>query len=307
MKGGEDRRDEVRSPKEEEAIMVSPFAFRLFVASAACLALRFASADAVAADPPYQILLRSRDAVVTPERNKNAQTGGGFIQVLQTAPNQVLVLMRGAAAAGAGFAGSGHRDGSAAMQFELNQDFEVVPAKAGLRPPRLIVSAWLIGSLLSSQEEPGGTASHSPACAVIKSADQCLLNVCIKPHSVTGGQNLLVNDRIGPTEITIAPGGYHLQQTLAIGVFQPKIACHSGAAAADFDPEPRLDSRWNEVLKPFRAAPHQDFGFRLILQVVEEPTSSGVAIPDTLPPDTLPPPKPDGKKVPPAEEESEKP
>ncbi len=233
-------------------------------------------------NPPYQFILRSRDGVVTPERNKNAQTGGGFVQVLQTAPNQVLTLMRGAAAAGAGLAGSGHRDGSAAMQFELDQDFEVVPTKAALRPPRLIVSAWLIGSLLSSQEERGGTASHSPACATIKSADECILNVCIKPHSVGGGQNLLVNDRVGPMEMTIVPGGYHLHQNFAFNVFQPKVACHSGSAAAEFDPEPRLDSRWNEVLKPFRSAPHQDFGFRIILQVLEEPTPPGVAIPDPL-------------------------
>jgi hypothetical protein len=236
-----------------------------------------------AADPPYHIILRSRSGVVTPERNKNAQTGGGYIQVIQVEPNLVLVLMRGAVAAGTGLAGSGHKGGTASMQLELDQDFEVAPTKTGLRPPRMIVSAWLIGTLGSSQDEPGGTAEHSPACAVIQAADhQPLFNVCIQPHCVSGGQNLLVNDRVGPMEATVAPGGYHLHQTLAIRAVQPKVACHSGSAAADFDPDPRLDSRWSEVLKPFRAAPHRDFGFRIILQVVEEPLTPGIVIPETL-------------------------
>ncbi|HEY7154277.1 MAG TPA: hypothetical protein VH575_10005 [Gemmataceae bacterium] len=266
--------------------MFNRFAFRLFsacAACAACLAWQEAAGQAVAVEPPYQIILRSRNGVVTPERNKNGQTGGGYIQVIQVEPNQVLVLMRGAAAAGSGLAGSGHKGGSAAMQLELHQDFDVVPTRTDLRPPRMIVSAWLIGTLGSSQDQPGGTAGHSPACAVIKSEDQPLFNVCIKPHSVADGQNLLVNDRVGPMEMTIAPGGYHLHQTFAINAFQPKICCHSGSAAADFDPDPRLDSRWTEVLKPFRAAPHRDFGFRVIFQVVEEPKTPGIFLPETLP------------------------
>ena len=168
------------------------------------------------------------------------------------------------------------------MQFELNQDFEVVPTRAGLRPPRLLLSAWAIGTLVSTQDEEGGTANLGDACASILSGGQLLLSACVKPHSVAGGQNVLVNDRVGPVESTIAPGRYCLHQTLLLNAFQPKLLCHSGSAAADFDPEPRFDSRWNEVLKPFRAFPHQDFGFRVILQVAEEPLPSGVVIPDTL-------------------------
>jgi hypothetical protein len=272
-----------RSPAEG-GDMVPTFAFRLCCACAACLAFPFAARQAIVQAAPYEFILRSRSASVTPVRTKDAQTGGGFIQVLQVEPNLMLVLMRGTVAAGVGMAGSGHhRDGLAALQFDLNQDFEVVPTRAGLRPPRLILSAWLIGALLSSQApDEGGTASQSPACAVIKSGDQPLLNLCIKPHGVGGGQNLLVNDRMGPMEMTIAPGGYCLHQTLEICASQPKTFCHSGAAAAEFDPDPRMDSRWNDVLRPFRAVPHRDFGFRIILQVVEEPTAAGVVIPDTL-------------------------
>jgi hypothetical protein len=146
----------------------------------------------------------------------------------------------------------------------------------------LFLSAWLIGTLSSSQDEKGGNANQAPACASILSGGQSLLNVCIKPHGVTEHQNLLVNDRVGPLELTIAPGGYCLQQTFALSAFQPKYYCHSGSAAADFDSDPRFDSRWSDVLKPFRAAPHQDFGFRVIFQVAEEPPPSGVVIPETL-------------------------
>ena len=42
------------------------------------------------------------------------------------------------------------------------------------------------------------------------------------------------------------------------------------AAAADFDPAPELDSFWADVLKPFRAVPRRDFGFKVVLRVVEE-------------------------------------
>ena len=45
-------------------------------------------------------------------------------------------------------AGTGHKDGSAAMQFTLHQDFEIVPTRAALRPPRLVLAGWVIGALI---------------------------------------------------------------------------------------------------------------------------------------------------------------
>ena len=107
--------------------MVPAFMFRLCCACADCLVLPFAAGRVVLEAAPYEFVLRSRSAVVTPERTRDAQTGGGFIQVLQIEPNLLLIVMRGTVAAGAGMAGSGHhhKDGMAAMQFELNQDFEV--------------------------------------------------------------------------------------------------------------------------------------------------------------------------------------
>jgi hypothetical protein len=252
--------------------------------SAWCIALSGAFAQA----PPYLILLRSRDAVVTPARGKDGQTGGGFIQVTQIQPNAVMVLMRGAVAAG-----TGHHDGSAAMRFALTQDFEIVASRSDARPPRLVVAAWLIGALESSLRN-GGSAEHGPALASIRAADQPILNLAIKPHGVGGGENLLVNDRVGPLEQVVTPGGYCLNQTFAINAVQGPTHCHNGGAAAVFDPDPKLDALWNEILKPFRAVPPRDFGFRVILRVVEDP-----------PPlvSELPPPRPEGDELPPPKEE----
>ncbi len=256
--------------------MVRKSAIPLFVACAAGLFCQFASKTAGAAEPPYVILLRSRSAIVTPEKSRDAQTGGGFIQVTQLEPNVIMALMRGAVATGAGY-----QEGSASMQFDLNQDFEIVPTRATNHPPRLVLSGWAIGALNSTEPE-GGTADQSPACATIRSAGQPILNLCVKPHSVSSCQNLLVNDRVGPLEQVIAPGGFCLHQTFAINAMQPKSRCHSGNAASDFDPEPKLDSHWNYVLKPFRAVPHRDFGFRVILRVVEDVPPPALAVPPTL-------------------------
>jgi len=41
-------------------------------------------------------------------------------------------------------------------------------------------------------------------------------------------------------------------------------------AVADFDPAPQFDGKWSDALKPFRAVPRMDFGFHLILRVVED-------------------------------------
>ena len=80
-----------------------------------------------------------------------------------------------------------------------------------------------------------------------------------------------LNNRAGPVEAVIGPGCFNLHQTFALSAAQSKSLCHKGAAAADFDPNPRLDPKWDEPLKAFRAVPKTDFGFRVVLWVVEEP------------------------------------
>jgi hypothetical protein len=240
-----------------------------------------AHAQATANPPPYAILLRSRNAAVAPERTKHGETGGGFIQVTQILPNVAMFLMPGAVVAGE------DHGGRAALQFHLEQDLEIVASREGLRPPRLVVTAWLIGSLHSSLRH-GGTAEQAAACATIRAAGQPIIDLCMKPHGVGSGENLLVNDRIGPLESPAVPGTYCLSQTLRLSAVQDRT-CYAGAAAAFFDPDPRLDSRWNEVLKPFRAVPRQNFGFRVIIRVVEDVAPVGA---ESQPPaEPLPPPQ----------------
>lgn len=239
--------------------------------------------------PPYAIALLSRSAAVTPETSKESQTGGGYIQVTQVEPNAVMILMRGAVAARAD-----HKDGAAAMKFELNQDFEILPGPKAVRPPRIRLSAWLIGAVNTTDPE-GGTAEQAPGCAAVVAAGEPLLKVCVQPHAVSGGQNLLVNDRFGPLEAPLLPGKYTLHQTFALSAGQPKRACRPGFAAADFDPDPRLDVGWNAVMKPFRAVPHKDFGFRVLLRVVEDLPPLAIVVPKE---ESLPAPTPEKRTEP---------
>jgi hypothetical protein len=280
---------------KEGAFMVGTWTFRMLTACAVSLSAVL-MAQVQAAEPPYVLVLRSRTAAVTPERTKDAQTGGGFIQVTQVQPNAIMALMRGAVTAG-----GSHKEDSAAMQFFLNQDFEVRATRAGLRPPRLVFTGWIIGALQSTLRD-GGMAEHGPACAAVRSGSEPLLSLCLKPHGVGGSENLLVNDRVGPLEMVVAPGGFNLNQTFAIRAAEGKSCYHIGGAAANFDPDPKLDSKWNDVLKPFRAVPSQDFGFRVILRVVEDipPLEASSPTGPLPPPQTLPPPREEkgGRPVP---------
>jgi hypothetical protein len=264
--------------------MLGKSAVLVVVVCALCLFAGLMACAQVVTEPPYVFLLRSRDGVVTPERSKHAETGGGFIHVTQVTPNVLMFWMHGAAAAGVDHAGS------AGMQFKLEQDLEILATRAGIRPPRLVAAAWLIGSLDSTLRN-GGMAEQAPACAAFRSIalPEPIVSMCIKPHSVGGGENLLVNERVGPLEAVVAPGPYHLSQTFAINVNQQKACYLTGSAAANFDPEPRLEGKWNDVLKPFRAVPKRDYGYRVILRVVEDVPPVEAPPPQT---EALPPPQP---------------
>ena len=41
-------------------------------------------------------------------------------------------------------------------------------------------------------------------------------------------------------------------------------------AVADFDPAAQLDAFWSDALKPFRAGPRGDLGFKIVVRVVED-------------------------------------
>jgi hypothetical protein len=233
------------------------------------------SATANAADSAYQIVLRSRHAEVTPSRTKDAQTGGGSIVVEQPEPNTIIVTMGGSAVVGSACWGS-----SAGIDFNLEQDLEIVPIRPGVRPPRIGLIGRVVGTLQATHpckcSKACGNAEQGPAVACLSLGDTGLLSVNIKPSAAACGQESAINFRDGPVEAAGVPGCYRLAGSFHIGVTQGKGIWNRQFAVADFDPAPQLDAFWADALKPFRAIPRGDFGFKIVVRVVEDfaaPTS----------------------------------
>jgi len=227
------------------------------------------------AGPAYQIVLRSRHAEVTPTRSGETQTGGGSIVVEEPTPDTIVVTMGGSAVAGSDCHGS-----AAALSFDLQQDLDIIPTRAGVRRPRIGMIGRVVGTLQVT--DPGcfktcGTAEQGPAAACLALGGTSLLSVNVKPASVSCGQEVSINHRDGPVEGPAVPGPYTLSGSFRIGVTQGKGVFHRQAAVADFDPAPQLDAFWADVLKPFRAVPRRDFGFKVVVRVVED------AAPEALP------------------------
>jgi hypothetical protein len=223
--------------------------------------------------PAYQIVLRSRRAEVTPNRSKDAQTGGGSIVVEQPEPNTIVVTMGGSAVVGSDCHGS-----AAGIDFNLEQDLEIVPTRPGARPPRIGLVGRVVGTVqvtdpcncLGKHCKPCGTAEQGPAVASLVLGDTSLLAVSVPPSGVSCGQELAINHRDGPVECPTAVGCYRLTGSFRIGVTQGKGVFNRQAAVADFDPAPQLDAFWADALKPFRAVPRREFGFKIVLRVVED-------------------------------------
>jgi hypothetical protein len=233
-----------------------------------------------AADPPpgpaYQIVLRSRHAVATPNRSGDAQTGGGWVLVEQSEPNTLVVTMGGTAVAGSDVCGGS----SAGMTIDLEQDLDIIPTRQGVRPPRVGMVGRVVGTLqVTSPGKCGkacGSADQGPATACLTAGETGLLSVNVPPSSVSCGQESSVNFREGPVETVAAAGPFRLSASFRLGVTQGKGVFHRQAAVADFDPAPQLDSFWADALKPFRAVPRRDFGFKVVVRVVEDAAPGGV-------------------------------
>jgi hypothetical protein len=219
--------------------------------------------------PAYRIVLRSRLAEAIPSRTREAQTGGGWVLVEQPELNTVVVTMGGSAVVGSDFHAS-----AAGIVFNLEQDLDIVPTRKGVRPPRVGLVGRVVGTLQVT--DPGkcgkacGTADQGPATAGLSIGESNLLSVNVKPSNVCCGQEASINYRDGPVEAVAAAGCYRLTGSFRIGVSQGKGVFHRQVAVADFDPAPQLDAFWSDALKPFRAVPRRDFGFKVVLRVVED-------------------------------------
>ncbi len=97
-----------------------------------------------------------------------------------------------------------------------------------------------------------------------------VVEIALPPREVAHGENLSVNDRVGPIEVPIAPGRFTLKQRFGVQATHPKNALPCKAASAEFAPDPALDPLWISAWEPFHGAIKQAFGFRVTLRVVAD-------------------------------------
>jgi hypothetical protein len=229
-----------------------------------------ACAQPAPSGPAYQIVLRSRHAEATPIRTtRDGQTGGGSIVVEQADPNTIVVTMGGAVVVGSDLCAS-----TAGITFNLEQDLDIVPTRKGLRPPRVGIVGRVVGTLQVTDRckclKCAGSAEQGPAFGCLEIGGHSLLSVNVQPSVASCGQESSINFRDGPVEAVAAPGPYRLTGSFRIVASQGKGVWNRQFAVADFDPAPQLDAFWADALKPFRAVPRRDFGFKIVVRVIED-------------------------------------
>jgi hypothetical protein len=230
-------------------------------------ACALALAQPAAAPPPEPkatILLKERQALATPARSGFTHTGGGNIDVAQPAPDTLIVTMTGVAVAGP------HpiKNSTAALDFQLNQCFEIALDNSKSKRARLTVEGRVIGLLRS--HNGGGEARHGPAHAAVESAGTDILLLDVPSQCIADGGNLSINDRRGPSAAVLAVGEYHLRQTFTVAASHPHSLRLCKAASAEFAPDPALDPLWISYWEPFHGAAKKDFGFQVIVKVAPE-------------------------------------
>jgi hypothetical protein len=220
---------------------------------------------AAPASPGVSIALLGRHGHATPIRQGCAHTGGGNIDVQQPSSDTVVITMTGAGVA-TGFPG---KDTVAAFDFDLDQGFEVTFDKPEVKAAKLTLEARVIG-LLRSHCKGGGSAEQGKACAAVTCGEVALLNLCVSPHAVAGGENLAVNCREGPAGVPVRPGKYTLHQVFHIAASHPSCIWPFKAPSAEFAPDPAIDPLWISYWEPFHGAQKKDFGFQVTLKVTPE-------------------------------------
>lgn len=228
--------------------------------------------------PAYQIVLRSRHAQAYPVKDNRAQTGGGSIVVEQPELNTIVVTMGGSAVAGSSCHGS-----NASINFEFVQDLDIVPLRNNLRPPLVGMVGRVVGTLQVTEPanfgQVSGSAQQGPATATLCTAGMNVLTLDVESATVACGQKLAINHQFGPVEAPVAAssptgGCYRLAASFGLGADQDKGVFNRRFAVADFDPAPQLDAFWADALKPFRAVPRNEFGYTLVLRVVEDTSTA---------------------------------
>ena len=228
-------------------------------------ALGLALAQGQAPAPSVSISLGSRTAKAAPTHQGFTHTGGGNIDVAQPAPDTVVITMTGVAVAGA------HpiHASQATLQFDLEQCFEVSFDKPDVKKAKLTLEGRVIG-LLRSHKGSGTAEVSTPGSAVVLVGPQEILGLHLPGTAVSCGDNLSINNRQGPQEVSVGAGPYTLHQIFALTASHPRSLKFCKAASAEFAPDPALDPLWISYWEPFHGAAKKDFGFQIILKVAAE-------------------------------------
>lgn len=216
-----------------------------------------------ASTPAVSITLGTRQATATPERQGFTHTGGGNIDVAQPGSDALVVTLTGVAVAGA------HpcKNSSARLTFNLSQEFEISFDKPDVKSAKLTLEGRMIGLLRCHAKGDGAAEFCSPTVAITQERGKQLIAVGLPARSVAGGENLSINDHIGPMTVPITAGKYVLHQSFALAAEHPRNLAPCKAASAEFAPDPALDPLWISYWEPFHGANKKDFGFQIILKV----------------------------------------
>lgn len=216
--------------------------------------------------PPVSINLRDRSAKATPVREGCTHTGGGIIDVQQPSSDVLVITMGGVAVAY-----GGPKAATASMIFDLNQCFEVSFDSPKVKRAKISLEGRVIGLLRSHCK--GGVAEFSNACATVSGPAIAPLSITLAPHSVTGGENLSINDRVLSEAVVIpAADKYSLHQTFIVTASAPKCLLQK-APSAEFAPDPALDPLWISYKEPFKGAAKKDYGFQVTVRIADDTPS----------------------------------
>lgn len=230
----------------------------------------------VPAEPLVTLRLGEADAHATPCRHGCGKTGGGNIDVKQTAPDTIVVTMTGVGVAG----GLPFVESKAGFTFDLCQDFNVVFETPNVCGANLYVQGRIVGLLRNPCK---GHAECSQGCVTVSTNDgpetREVLTLCLPGKAICDKDNQSVLVRGGPLSSPIGPGCYKLHQTFSVSASQ-----HGGVpgkpASAEFAPAPALDPSWISYKDPFHGVAKKDLGFQVTLKVVpvKSPTSQPTSI-----------------------------
>lgn len=215
---------------------------------------------AEAAAPLVSVRLRDRHGHVTPVRSGCAHIGGGNIDVAQPGPDTVVITMSGSAVA------AGHPKGTSAnLAFDLQQSLEVVFEKPEVKTAKLTMEGRVIGVLRGSKK--GGASITGGVASLCGTTGSEVVSITMPEHATSCADALSINDKPTPVFGIVSAGCFNLAMAWQINAHNAGLLDH--AASAEFA-DGAVDPLWLPAKAPFYGIGKKDFGYQVILKVVEE-------------------------------------